>query len=284
MAPGGGAIGSAGGAYGFWAMAAAGYHRPVQRGQGAEPPEGRGRGETQAAAAQLDLNIDLGELPDEPEELYALATTVNLACGGHAGDRGSMTRAVTRALLARARIAAHPAYADRAGFGRARRFRSPREARAEIEAQCTRLHEIAVDLGASVARVKAHGGLYHDAADDADYAAALIDGAQAALPELEAIVGPPATALEDIVVSRGLRFLREGFADRRYDAHGKLVPRSEPGAVLADPESCVSQALMLARVGKLHTLCLHGDTPGALANARAVARALAAEGRVAPRA
>lgn len=232
---------------------------------------------------QVALNIDLGELKDEPAELYRLATTANIACGGHAGDASSMRAALVLARDHHTRVAAHPSYLDRAGFGRSRRFASAKSVRAEIAAQCTRLHEIGCDLGVAIEAVKAHGGLYHDAADDADYAASLIDAAQASLPELGAFVGPPDTALEDIVRARGLTYLREGFADRRYDLHGKLVPRSEPGAVLEDSEACVSQALMLARVGKYQTLCLHGDSPGALIVARAVAAALASEGRIVPR-
>ncbi len=226
---------------------------------------------------RVELNVDLGELPDEPKELYSIATTVNIACGGHAGDTASMKRALTLAAESGAKVTAHPSYADTQGFGRRPRFSEPARARDAILQQCTRLAAIADQLGIAVRSVKPHGALYHDASGDADYAAALIDGCQQAL-ELETIVGFPDTALEDIVKARGIGFVREGFADRRYDEDWQLVPRSRPGALLVEPEACVTQAVSLARMGKVGTICIHGDTPHALTIGRAVRRALEQEG------
>jgi 5-oxoprolinase (ATP-hydrolysing) subunit A len=227
---------------------------------------------------KVELNVDLGELPDEPKELYSIATTVNIACGGHAGDADSMKRALMLAAQSGATVTAHPSYADVEGFGRRSRFSGPAKMCAAVAQQCTRLCALADQLGMAVRSVKPHGALYHDASRDADYAAALIDGCQHAMSDLETIVGFPETALEDIVKARGLRYLREGFADRRYDEDWQLLPRTRPDALLVEPDACVTQAVLLARVGKVETICIHGDTPHALTIGRAVRRALEQEG------
>src|SRR3954469_2735987 len=125
----------------------------------------------------VELNIDLGELPGEPAELFALATTVNVACGGHAGDKASMARALSFAMARGARVAAHPSYPDREGFGRTSMAIAPADLARAIEEQCAALATIARRLGYAVARVKPHGALYHDAARDPAIAAALLDGA-----------------------------------------------------------------------------------------------------------
>lgn len=227
---------------------------------------------------RVELNVDLGELPDEPKELYSIATTVNIACGGHAGDTSSMKRALMLAAKAGAKPTAHPSYADVQGFGRRPRFDTPAAVRDSVAQQCTRLAALADEIGLAVRSVKPHGALYHDASRDADYAAALIDGCQHAIADLETIVGFPDTALEDIVKARGLGFVREGFADRRYDEDWQLVPRSRPDALLVEPDACVTQAVSLARMGKVGSICIHGDTPHALGIGRAVRRALEREG------
>jgi UPF0271 protein len=227
---------------------------------------------------RVALNVDLGELVDEPKELYSIATTVNIACGGHAGDAASMKRALMLAAQSGATVTAHPSYADAQGFGRRPRFSEPAAVRDAVAQQCTRLCAIADELGLEVRSVKPHGALYHDASRDADYAAALIDGCQQAMSDLDTIVGFPETALEDIVKARGIAFVREGFADRRYDEDWQLLPRSRPDALLVEPDACVTQALSLARMGKVGTICIHGDTPHALVIGRAVRRALEQEG------
>jgi UPF0271 protein len=222
----------------------------------------------------MELNCDLGELEDEPEDLFAIATVANVACGGHAGGGDLMRRTLERARVFGVRVVAHPSYADREQFGRRARFSTPLATAAAIEGQCVKLAIEAKRFGFTIDTIKPHGALYHDAAGDPLYAGALLDGAFRALPEFRAIVGPPDCVLEDIVKGRGLRYEREGFVDRRYDASMKLVPRSRPDALLTDPEDCVSQALFLARLEKFDTLCMHGDTPGAVRIGRAVRRAL----------
>ncbi len=226
----------------------------------------------------LDLNVDLGELPDEPTELYALATVVNVACGGHAGDASSMRAAVALARAAGTRIAAHPGYEDREGFGRRRGFAPPDSVGAQVEAQCAVLAAIAAAGGVTVDLMKPHGALYHDASSDPALAAAVVLAARAALGPAVTIVGPASGELHVAALRHALGYQREGFADRGYDAAGGLLARGTPGAILADPVAAGAQALALARRGTLETLCVHGDTPGAVVIAAAVRRALEEEG------
>ena len=230
----------------------------------------------------VDLNVDLGELPGEPAELYSLATVVNVACGGHAGDKASMARALSFAMARGARVAAHPSYPDRAGFGRVAMDLPPEEIALAVEQQCAALQAIARRIGYPVAIVKAHGALYHEAAKSAAVARALLDGAQRGLGTKEiTVVGPPRGALLDEALSRGLRHAREGFADRSYRADGSLVPRSERGALVVDVGACTRQAIALAATGTIETICVHADTQGAVDIAAAVREALAQNGYLA---
>jgi 5-oxoprolinase (ATP-hydrolysing) subunit A len=235
--------------------------------------------------AQVDLNIDLGELPGEPAELFALATVANIACGGHAGDRASMARAVSFALTRGTRVAAHPSYPDRARFGRVTMAMAPSDLATAVEEQCAALQAVARKLGYPVTRVKPHGALYHDAAGHPVIAAAVLEGATRglAMPAAElTVIGPPRSplgaALLETALRLGARYAREGFADRAYRADGTLVPRSEPGALITDPGACARQALSLASAGALETICVHGDSPGAVAIAGRVRDALAQAG------
>jgi UPF0271 protein len=221
------------------------------------------------AMVRVTLNVDLGELEGEPDELYALADVCNVACGGHAGDAASMRRAITLALRHGAAIAAHPSYPDRARFGRASVAMEGVALAATVEAQCAALGAIAREAGATVAALKPHGALYHDAAREPRIARAVLDGAARALGGLR-VVGPPTGALAAEARARGLAYAREGFADRGYRADGALVPRGEPGASIDDAEVAARQATRLASSGAYETLCVHGDGPHAVAIARAV--------------
>jgi UPF0271 protein len=229
------------------------------------------------SGARVALNVDLGERPDEPDELYALADVVNVACGGHAGDAASVERACRLALAGGARVAAHPSYPDRAGFGRHSLPLAPGELARAVREQCETLAAAARRLGLVVDAVKPHGALYHDAARRPDLAAALALACRVGLglPPGAPLtyVGPPG-AEPPASPAGPLAYLAEGFADRAYEPDGSLRPRSAPGALLTDPRACAEQARALARSGRVRTLCVHGDTPGALAVARAVRRAL----------
>jgi UPF0271 protein len=230
----------------------------------------------------VDLNIDLGELAEEPEELYQLATVVNIACGGHAGGVDSMQRSVALAIRYRARIAAHPSYPDREHFGRVRMALTLPLLYEAVVDQVDALAHVVRSAGARLWGAKLHGALYHAAAEDEGIASAVLDAIVAAWPDGVTIVGPPWGHLEADSRARELAYLREGFADRRYKPDGKLVARDEPDALLPVPAACVEQALRLARAGGVETLCLHGDHPNAVANARAVRSALKSEGLLAP--
>ncbi|MRG94964.1 5-oxoprolinase subunit PxpA [Polyangium spumosum] len=228
----------------------------------------------------VSLNVDLGELPGEPEELYSIATMVNVACGGHAGDEATMERACELAREAGARLAAHPSYPDRAGFGRTSISMTSAELSASVRAQVEALARVARRAGISIEAVKPHGALYHDASRDPAIAAALLEGIAAGLGAKVALVGPPEGALARRAAAEGRAYLREGFADRAYGPDGELVPRTQSGALITDPAEARAQALRLSGAGRFETLCVHGDTPGALSIARAVREALVSAGQL----
>ncbi|HEY5947334.1 MAG TPA: LamB/YcsF family protein [Kofleriaceae bacterium] len=213
------------------------------------------------------LNLDAGEHDDEPEELWALADVLSIACGGHTGDDRSMTRVVGFcAGRSRPRIGAHPSYPDRLGFGRRSLTIEPQALRATVLAQCAALARIAAAHRQRVEWVKPHGALYHDAAKDLSVAHSIIDAAIEALGTDVAVIGPPNSVLEQVAAVRSLRYFREGFADRATRADGSLVPRSEPDALITD----LQQVAARARALDVETVCVHADTPGALAIARTV--------------
>ncbi len=237
----------------------------------------------------IDLNADLGESVDafptaDDEALFAVVSSANIACGGHAGDAASMRAAVARALAQGVAVGGHPSYPDRAGFGRTRMVLPAGELRASITAQLSAL----LEAGADLRYVKPHGGLYHAIRDDAGHAQAVASAVAAvservgrALPIL-GLDGEIARA----AAAAGLPFRQEAFLDRGYRADGSLIPRGEPGALLEDPAVVAARAVRLARDrvvvaedGALVpvdavSLCVHGDSPGAVAMARAVRAAL----------
>jgi UPF0271 protein len=225
----------------------------------------------------IDLNADVGEGGDDAP-LYAVVSSVNVACGGHAGDAASMLQAVRLAQAHGVALGAHPSYPDRAGFGR----RAPQGlARPQLletwRAQVQDLAAVALRNRVPLRHCKPHGALYHDLAQDPELAEAIAAAWHAECPGLPLVVlaGSPA---ERHLRARGIPVAAEGFADRGYTPEGGLLPRSAPGGVLHEPRAAAAQAVALVRRGGLDTLCVHGDTPGALALARAVREALLAEG------
>jgi len=196
----------------------------------------------------VDLNIDLGQTPEEPKELYGLPTVVNIACG----DRGLMARALSFAMARGARVAALVSCATEPAVEVAQR----------VEEQCAALQAMARRLGYPAAMVKPQGALYQEAGADAAIAAALIDGAVRGLDVKDlVVVGPPKGALLEAVHRRGLRYAREGVIDRSGDI----------GA-------CTRQAIALAATGALETIGLPADGPGAVGVAIAVRAALIQSG------
>jgi UPF0271 protein len=224
------------------------------------------------------LNIDLGELPDEPIELYACAHLANVACGGHAGDDASMRRAVELCLAHGVSVGAHPSYPDRAGFGRKAMTLPPEALSATVAAQCARLSVIAAGRGAAVGFVKAHGALYHAARADRGVANAFVAGVERSLGPRVTVVGPGEGELRSASLRAGFGYAREVFADRASRPDGTLVPRGEPGALVLNPRDAAARAEAAVHSGAAETICVHGDTPGAVAIARAVREALDGRG------
>ena len=218
------------------------------------------------------LNLDAGEHDDEPPELWALFDVINVACGGHAGDARSMSRVASFCAGAQIQVGAHPSYPDREGFGRRTLPMEPAALSATVRDQCAALAEVAREHGLAVGWLKPHGALYHDAAARPAVARAVLEGAVAALGDAIAVIGPPAGWFRTEASALGLRYAREGFADRARRPDGSLVPRSQAGALITDPAAAAVQARALAR--DVDTICVHADTPGALAIARAVREAV----------
>lgn len=218
------------------------------------------------------MNLDAGEHPDEPEELWALFDVLNIACGGHAGDAASMERVVQWCVASGCAIGAHPSYPDRPGFGRRTLAIEPPALAATVAEQCAALAQIARRHGRRVEYVKPHGALYHDAAASDAIARGILGAAADTLGDAIVVIGPPAGALREAARERGLRYASEGFADRRLREDGTLVPRTQPGALLTDPAEAAAQARAIA--ARVDTICVHADTPGSLAIAGAVHKAL----------
>jgi UPF0271 protein len=222
------------------------------------------------------LNIDAGEHDTEPEELYALADLVHVACGGHAGDGRSMARVIRACLRSGTRVGAHPSYVDREGFGRTRLDVDVGTLALQIAVQLEALRDAADAAGAAIASMKPHGALYHAAATDDAIAEACVAATARVLGAVD-VVGPATGgALARTAARHGLAYRREAFADRGVRADGSLVPRGTPGALVNDPARAAERARELAARGDVDTLCIHGDTEGALAIARAVRAALGA--------
>jgi len=223
----------------------------------------------------IDLNADLGEGDPHDVELLTIVSSCNIACGGHAGDAASMRATIASAISNNVAIGAHPSYPDREGFGRRSNFLAGDELRISLLAQINKLASIATELGAALVHIKPHGALYNDAVNDRELAD-LVAGCVATAAPGTAFVGLPDSEMQHAASRHSLDFVAEGFIDRAYQADGQLVPRSEPGAVHKSLELILPQAVSL--VGKVDTLCIHGDTPGTVAAAAAVRDALESQG------
>ena len=217
----------------------------------------------------VDLNADVGEGLATDDELLRIVTSANVACGFHAGDGATMRRLCEAAAELGVAVGAHVGYRDREGFGRRKLDIEPSLIEAETLEQVERLQ-----LHGRVAYVKPHGALYHRASVDQECATAIVSGVLAAGGP-HALLAFPGSRLYAVARDAGLVAVAEGFADRGYDANGQLVSRSEPGALL-DAEAAVRQAVTLA--GEVGSICVHGDSPDAVALARRVADGLRAAG------
>jgi len=230
----------------------------------------------------IDLNADVGEMhADLDARIVEVVTSVNIACGGHAGDDASMRRVATLAAERDVRIGAHPSYEDTAGFGRVRQDVPTPVLTAQIVAQIERLAHVSP---AGVDYVKPHGALYHAAATDLAVAEALVAAVLTASERLGtrlSLMGQPRPLYVESAAAAGTTTILEGFADRAYLADGRLVPRSEPGAVLSDTHDVVRQVAGLARgevvtvdgrviAMRAESVCVHSDTPGSADLARRI--------------
>ena len=218
---------------------------------------------------RVDLNADVGEGLATDDELLRIVTSANVACGFHAGDGATMRRLCEAAAELGVAVGAHVGYRDREGFGRRELDIEPSVIEAETLEQVERLQ-----LHGRVTYVKPHGALYHRASVDQECATAIVSGVLAAGGP-HALLAFPGSRLYAVARDAGLVAVAEGFADRGYDANGQLVSRSEPGAVL-DAEAAVRQAVTLS--GEVGSICVHGDSPDAVALARRVADGLRAAG------
>jgi UPF0271 protein len=218
----------------------------------------------------IDLNADLGEEVTDDAALLAVVTSANVACGYHAGSAAIMRAVCAEAARRGVAVGAQVSYDDRASFGRVARDVAYEVLREQVADQVGTLASIAGAEGTSVRYLKPHGALYHRVIDDEEQATAVLAGS-AQLP----VLGMPGAFLT-LAAAAGRPIFHEGFPDRGYTADGRLVPRSEPGALIEDEDGIVAQALTLA--GTVDSVCLHGDSPGAVAHAVAVRRALEAAG------
>ncbi|MEA2635623.1 MAG: 5-oxoprolinase (ATP-hydrolyzing) subunit [Chloroflexota bacterium] len=239
---------------------------------------------------QLDLNADVGEGdPETDAALLALVSSANIACGLHAGDARTMRATVTMAMRNGAAVGAHPGFDDREGFGRRPQHLTADEIGELVLRQLGALDAIARAEGTTLHHVKPHGALYNQAETDGTLASAIVAAIRAHDPGLR-LVGRAGSAMEDAARAASHPFGAEAFADRRYRADGTLLPRSEPGAVITAPEEVARQVRSLVTHSEVQasdgsrvavsfgTLCVHGDTPGAVTLARRIRQELGALG------
>jgi UPF0271 protein len=240
----------------------------------------------------IDLNADLGEsfgiwrLGDDAAMLD-LVTSANVACGFHAGDPSTLRRVCHAAAERNVAIGAQVSYPDLVGFGRRFIDIEPDELRDAVLYQLGALDAFAQVAGTGVAYVKPHGALYHACITHPQQAEAVAVAAHEYDPSL-AVLGAPGSPLLALADALGMEPVAEAFADRAYRSDGTLLPRSEPGAVITDPETVAVRAVAIATQGQVtavdgspvdvtaRSICIHGDTPGAVALARAVRAGLQA--------
>ncbi len=231
----------------------------------------------------IDLNADVGEgFAVVDEQLMPLVTSANIACGGHAGDDDTMAQAVAVARQHGVAIGAHPGHVDREHFGRGEIPITPEAAAALVLDQVARLARLA---GEPPRHVKLHGGLYHQVARDLTLAQAVVEAIANQWTAM-IMVAPARSLLVEVARARGLRVAAEAFLDRAYATDGTLVPRVQPGAVIADPSEAARRAVRLARDRLVEaidgtlleldadTLCIHGDGLDPVATGVAVRSAL----------
>ena len=243
---------------------------------------------------RIDLNCDMGELAGmvtdgSQARLMRFITSANVACGGHAGNEEMMRATIEQARQAGVAVGAHPGYEDRANFGRIELKLSHQEIAASVHRQVVALAEIAKSCGVPVVHVKPHGALYNQAAGDAGIARAIAEGVARWKTDV-VLVGLAGSVMLEELRNAGFRVGAEAFADRRYESDGSLRSRKYKDALLGGPEEAAAQALRITQQSSVvtlsgeevalqaQTICIHGDTPGALDISEAVNKTLRAAG------
>lgn len=238
----------------------------------------------------IDLNCDTGEVPEavtsgDQESLMPFITSVNIACGGHAGDAASMKATIEQALKWKLAIGAHPGFPDRANFGRVEMNIPAAEIADSVHQQVRSLAAIAQSCGATLTHVKPHGALYNQAVRDQAVAQAIADGVGRWSHEVM-LVGLAGSKMLAVFRKAGFRVAAEAFADRRYEPDGALRSRELKDAIIRDPAEAAQQALQIVQSGTVvagdgsalwldaQTICIHGDTPGARQIAETMVKAL----------
>jgi UPF0271 protein len=244
--------------------------------------------------ASIDLNCDMGESfgawrMGDDERIVPLVSSINVACGFHASDPGTMRRTVRLAKKHGVAVGAHPSFPDRVGFGRRLLAATPDEVRDDVTYQVGALWAFCKAEGVPLRHVKAHGALYNAAAADPALATAICEAVRAVDPSLY-VVCLAGSRWAQVARELGVRWVGEAFADRGYTPSGALVSRREPGAVIHDPAKVAERVARLARERRITaadgseltldagTVCIHGDTPGAADLAAAVRSRLERDG------
>lgn len=236
---------------------------------------------------KIDLNADVGEGFASDAELIPLLSSANICCAAHAGSSELTRQTIVYCQQFGVQIGAHPSYPDRTHFGRTRPDMPAAVLAQSLVAQLTEFNRLAALSDAQVSHVKAHGALYNDLIEDIALAQLFLDLVQVTTPTA-ALMTMPHGALFELAQQRKVHLITEGFADRRYQNNGRLTPRQQPDALLS-PTDTLTQALQLAQghpIGtpltelSLHveSICLHGDNPDAVAQARQIRQLLLRQG------
>ncbi|MEO1436671.1 MAG: 5-oxoprolinase subunit PxpA [Bacteroidota bacterium] len=229
---------------------------------------------------QIDLNCDMGESygrfrVGNDQALMPFISSANIACGFHGGDPLQIEKTIRLAKTHGVRIGAHPAYPDLQGFGRRKMQIAEYELRAIIKYQIAALKGLCESEGINLEYVKPHGALYHAAMTNFKTAMALLNAIEEINPKLQ-VMGLSGSIVEAQAQELGIGFIAEGFADRRYEASGKLQSRKVPGALIIDPIEAVEQVLQIILAKqvpsvegeqidvRVDSVCIHGDNPAAL--------------------
>ncbi|MBJ3784239.1 LamB/YcsF family protein [Devosia sediminis] len=237
----------------------------------------------------IDLNADLGEGMGTDDDLLAIVSSASIACGGHAGDAATIRRILKICKARGVRAGAHPGYSDPKRFGRFRLVMPLEQLLGQIRSQLFLVRHIADEVDVPLSYVKLHGALANQTAEELAFAVGIFASIQAMDPKI-AVLALDNSQQVRAAKAVGLPLIREAYADRAYTAEGLLVSRTETGAVIHDPEAVIERCLRLAKTGEIvavdgtvlkssaRSICLHGDTPGAVDLAREVRDALEGEG------